>query len=423
MKIKRIAGLFCLVIMLLALTTQCVSENGNGHENGNENHNGNGSDNEPNTEKPGLSGKTSMELTGQMGAGWNLGNTLDSHWGEAYPWTASLPLGQETLWGNPKTTKAMIEKVKEAGFKTVRVPVTWYIATGSAPNYTINNTWMNRVQEIVDYVIDNDMFCILNLHHEDKLTDRGYSNNGWLYFGGTGTVSESDKTIMKNRMGKLWEQIAERFKDYDEYLIFEGLNEPGMHENGGWTSAKATFLNELLQIFVNTVRAGGGKNPERHLMIPPYCAAIDMWGDKTAQLNAFLNGNKPRVTDSKNKLIVSLHYYEPYGFCMAKSNDTWYRSVYNTSDGHISGNVNSVLSVIKNFTDKGIPVVMGETGASGTRAEAERVKWANDYLKKVNALGVPVVLWDDGGDFKLLNRSSRTWYFPNLTKAIVDAAK
>ena len=404
-----------IIIILIALITGCIER--------------------PPSEPiipPDISELTSMELTKMMGAGWNLGNTLDAHWNTVAPWITNPTVNQiEIAWGNPTTTKAMINKVKEAGFDTIRVPVTWYIFTGPAPTYTIDSRWMNRVQEVVDYVIDNGMFCILNTHHEDYnvYTNNGGGVNGWLrlHQSGTTPLTASEKQTMNARFTKIWEQIAERFKDYDEYLLFEGLNEPrsyGFENNNAAVWAEQySVLNNLNQIFVDTVRASGGNNTKRHLLVTPYFAQFDLHGGLN-KMDLFVDTatNKLRITDPANRLIVSLHYYEPYYFAGAGTSDPNSLSDYNPNGSHVSYNRGRVLNVLTDLINRGIPVIMGETGALDKNNEAERVKWANDYLKKIRDLGIPIVMWDDGGNYKLLNRSNLTWFFPNLVNAIVEAA-
>ena len=381
------------------------------------------------SKKSDISHLTSMEITRLMGAGWNLGNTLDAHWNKAAAWITNPSVNQiETLWGNPITTKAMIDKVKESGFNTVRVPVTWYIFTGPAPDYVIEDRWMDRVQEVVDYVIDNGMFCILNIHHDDYniITENGSGVNGWLrlHDSGTTALSAVEKQTINERFAKLWQQIAHRFKDYNEYLIFEGINEPrseGFTDNAAVWAELYSVLNNLNQIFVDTVRAGSGFNPVRHLMVTPYFASIDPHGGFNT-LSMFVNNStgRLRINDPQNRLIVSLHYYEPYYFAGLAASDSNSLSIYDPNDNHISNNRGRVLNILNEFLNRGIPVIMGETGALDKGNEAERVKWANDYVKQVREMGVPVVIWDDGGSFKLLDRRNLTWYYPDLVKALVE---
>ena len=389
---------------------------------------------------------TSMEVTELMGPGWNLGNSLDSHWNEQGPWLAAPePNDIEIAWGNPKTTKAMIDKVKEAGFNTVRVPVTWYIFLGPAPDYKIEDRWMNRVQEVVDYVIDNGMYCILNTHH-DEYWNYGAGINGWLrlfYTEPTGSatrreLNSAERKEMNDIVRSIWAQISDRFKTYDEYLIFEGLNEPRTKQNMGGNSAdrwaaQYSVLNEMLQTFIDTVRAGGGRNINRHLMVTPHFAQFNLPNNTVANGNGvqyFMDtaAGKLKVTDPRDRLIVSLHFYEPYYFCMAGDAESNVQFTYDTNDGHVSTNRERVLSTIKsNFIDNGIPVVMGETGAvrrdGVTGHEDERIKWVQDYITRVRQIGVPIVIWDDGGAYQLLDRTTRTWVFPSLMNAFVNASR
>ena len=379
---------------------------------------------------------TSAELVGAMGAGWNLGNTLDAHWNAGAWKVMQSPKDQETLWGNPVTTRAMIDFLKTSGFDTVRIPVTWYIFTGDGPEYKIGGAWMDRVQEVVDYAIDSGMFCILNIHHDDYRSGADWEC-GWLrLYGDGGPLPEEEKDETRRRFGSLWEQIAGRFQDYDEYLIFEGINEPmtqslQSHTEETWAEQSA-FLNELLQIFIDTVRAGGGKNPDRHLMVTPYYASVGMdAGDREGRIGHFidLENGKLRVSDPRDRLIASLHYYEPWGFVTAPSDSPWFSWEYDLEVGSVSGNAGNVLRIIETyFIDNGIPVVMGETGAlhrempDGGSNEAERVKWAEHYVAGLKDLGAAVILWDDGGNFELLDRRALEWVYPDLAAAFVKAA-
>ena len=156
--------------------------------------------------------RNSQEIVNDMGVGWNLGNSLDCIASWIYN---GNPSQYETAWGNPVTTKAMIDTVKAAGFNTVRIPVSWGEHMGASPDYTVNSDWINRVEEVVNYVLDNDMYAIINVHHDGEWCIPTYANE----------ISASDK------LQKLWIQIANKFKNYDDHLIFEALNEPRL-ENG-----------------------------------------------------------------------------------------------------------------------------------------------------------------------------------------------
>jgi endoglucanase len=320
--------------------------------------------------------------------------------------------------------------------------------TGPAPDFKINDKWMDRVQEVVDYVIGNGMFCILNTHHEDyqRGTDsQGEWDCGWrrLYYTegsdrqpvNTGRpLSDSEKAAIKGQLGKIWEQIAERFKGYDEHLIFEGVNEPrtigfDTTNREEWAEQSA-FLNELMQNFVDTVRAGGGKNPDRHLMVTPFFASVGMNAlDRDGRIGFFVNRQTRKlfINDPRDRLIVSLHYYEPWGFVTAPANSQWFSSTFDLSKGPVSGNINNVLKIIEdNFVKNGIPVIMGETGAirrNIANHDAERVKWAEYYISKLKELGVPSIIWDDGGSFKLFDRSGLKWLYPDIVSTFVKASQ
>nr|AGS51796.1 endoglucanase [uncultured bacterium contig00053] len=422
---QEIKIIFFLVV-IMTFTVQCS---------GNKN-----SSNTNNADSTDAGSLSSLEFVKTMGAGWNLGNTLDAHWNRARPWISNpSPAQIETLWGNPVTTKAMINFLKEEGFTTIRIPVTWYIFTGQAPDYIIDSRWMDRVQEVVDYVIDNGMFCILNAHHEDYVSGSNYEN-GWfrLYDREEDrALDDSEKERINSRFAKIWAQIAERFKNYSEYLIFEGINEPrteGLNNiSYQMYEEQNRFLNELLQTFINTVRDSGGKNYDRHLMVTPYFASVGMsLSDSDGRIRSFLdrNARKLRVTDPRDRLIVSLHYYEPWGFVTAPDDSQWHSWYFDMDVGSVSSNINNVYRIIReNFILYGIPVIMGETGAirrimpDGNSNDAERVKWAQYYISGLKQMGVPVIIWDDGGMFKLFDRSALRWEYPEIAAAIVNASK
>ena len=191
-----------------------------------------------------------VQFVSKLNAGFNLSNTLDSH--GIHDRTAS-PHAYETLWGNPITTSEMIRAIKDAGFQTVRVPVTWYEHMDE--DYMIDSAWMSRVNEVVDYCIDNDLYVIVNAHHDD-----------WY------SQFESNRENAAYIMQKLWKQIAARFADYDEKLLFESMNEPRLidtiYEWNEGTKQAREIVNDLNRVFVETVRSSGGYNSSRYLLIP-----------------------------------------------------------------------------------------------------------------------------------------------------------
>ena len=346
-----------------------------------------------------MNGNTATELVSFIGTGWCLGNTLDATGG-------GNSLYSETSWGNPKTTKAMIDAVKAQGFNTVRVPVSWGNHT-TGDNFTIDSQWLARVKEVVDYCIDNDMYVILNIHH-DTSTQYYYPSSTY-------------KTQSVKFVKSIWTQLAKYFKNYDQKLIFETLNEPRLVGTGDewWFPVNnpnsavrdsISIINTLNQTAVDAIRAAGGKNTDRCIMVPGYDASIDGCTTSTFKLP---NDSTP------DRLIVSVHAYTPYNFALNANGTAEF-----TND--LKNEVDYLYSTIKShFIDKGVPAIIGETSASNKNNAAERVKWAQYYMGKSAEYGVPCMLWDNnafnGSDkgecHGHLNRSTLGWY----DKAFVDA--
>ena len=325
-----------------------------------------------------------------MGLGWNLGNSLDA--------TRGSGLGTETSWSNPKTTQALIDKVKSLGFNTVRVPVSWGKHV-SGSNYTIDSAWLARVKEVVDYCYKNDMYVILNIHHDTKSSA---SASGAGYYPRSSAYSSSEKFVTS-----VWSQVAEYFKDYDYHLIFETLNEPRLIGTGyEWWFNKWSIpsevkdaidcINKLNQKAVDTIRATGSNNRGRLIMCPGYDASIDGATVSGFKLPTDISGNK-------NRIAVSVHAYSPYNFAMNIDTSKGATSTYSSS---IKEELQSLFSTLKsNFRDKGIPVVIGEFGSTDKNNTAERVKWATDYTALAKKNNIPCVLWDNNA-FARYNGSS-----------------
>ena len=323
-----------------------------------------------------------------MGLGWNLGNSLDA--------TGGSGLNTETSWSNPKTTQALIDKVKSLGFNTVRVPVSWGKHV-SGDNYTIDSAWLARVKEVVDYCYKNDMYVILNIHHDTKSSA---SASGAGYYPRSSAYSSSEKFVTS-----VWSQAAEYFKDYDYHLIFETLNEPRLIGTGyEWWFNKWNIpsevkdaidcINKLNQKAVDTIRDTGSNNRGRLIMCPGYDASIDGATVSGFKLPTDISGNK-------NRIAVSVHAYSPYNFAMNVGSGS--TSTYTSS---IKSELRDLFSTLKsNFRDKGIPVVIGEFGSTDKNNTAERVKWATDYTALAKKNNIPCVLWDNNA-FAVYNGSS-----------------
>ena len=313
-----------------------------------------------------------------MGLGWNLGNSLDA--------TGGSGLDTETSWSNPKTTQALIDKVKSLGFNTVRVPVSWGKHV-SGDNYTIDSAWLARVKEVVDYCYKNDMYVILNIHHDTKSSA---SASGAGYYPRSSAYSSSEKFVTS-----VWSQAAEYFKDYDYHLIFETLNEPRLiGTDYEWWFNKWSIpsevkdaidcINKLNQKAVDTIRDTGSNNRGRLIMCPGYDASIDGATVSGFKLPTDISGNK-------NRIALSVHAYSPYNFAMNVGSGS--TSTYTSS---IKNELQGLFSTLKsNFRDKGIPVVIGEFGSTDKNNTAERVKWATDYTALAKKNNIPCVLWDN----------------------------
>ncbi len=270
-----------------------------------------------------------QKFVAQINVGWNLGNTLDAH-------GAGNTVDSETYWGNPKTTKEMIDAIKAKGFNTIRVPVTFAEHLGPAPDYTIDPAWLDRVEEVVNYGLDNDMFVIMDTHHE---TDY------WLI-----PEPENEEKITEELVA-IWTQLSERFKDYDDHLIFEGMNEPRVigsaQEWNGGLPYEREVVDHMNQAFVDTVRASGGNNESRYVIICTY--------GNSATDTTIMN----LVIPEDDHLIVSVHMYTPYVF-------TYKQSAGDVSvwDGSKLGDITSLVRQLKTYLyNRGIPVIITEFGA------------------------------------------------------------
>lgn len=330
---------------------------------------------------------TAAEITEDMGLGWNLGNSLDAT-GRG---SSNTITDFETYWGNPVVTQSLIDTVKAKGFQTVRIPVSWYehISYNNG-NYTIDQKWLARVKEVVDYAYNEDLYVILNIHHEEWINRSDF---------------EYSYSAMSKQLKKVWKQIATYFADYDQRLIFEGMNEPRAKGTSyEWVGNNACYevVNQLNADFVNTVRSVSSPYQKtRILMIPGYAAS--------SSTDVFSHIEVP----DDDYIAVSIHAYSPYDFTMG-SGDHWnFSSSYAAALDTMFGDIRTY------FINKGIPVVIGEFSASNYNNTSARVDWAKYYLTWTKKLGIPCVLWDNnantnGSDSSeahgYLNRSTLKWY-------------
>lgn len=345
---------------------------------------------------------TAAQVLSQMNVGWNLGNTFDA-------WGAPNPINNETYWGNPKTTKEMIDAIRAQGFNTIRIPVTWSENVGTAPEYKIDDAWLERVAEVVDYAYNEGMFVIIDTHHEPDF---------WL------KPQREGLDVMKGELAAIWAQLSDRFEDYDYRLLFEGMNEPRVkgsaQEWSGGTDEGRAAVNELNRVFVDTVRAAGGKNATRCLIICPYGNSVTY--DSITQLE---------VPDDKY-VMVSVHLYTPYVFCYEPEGSV------NEWDGTLKKDIENVADMVNtNFIEKGIPVIVTEFGAvnktgagrDGSQNTQQILSWLADYMEVMNGYGIKCIWWDNGiydgqGEkFAIFDRSSCTWYAPEIADALIEYSK
>lgn len=338
---------------------------------------------------------TSAELVKDMGFGWNLGDTLDvcnaDRDGDG-KLDESSDIVDETLWGNPKATQELFNQLKSDGVKSVRIPVTWRDHMGDAPDYKVDEEWMNRVQEVVNYARNAGMYVIINIHHD---------GGGDPQFGAWICHASTDYDSFIEKYKALWSQIAERFKDYSDYLVFESMNEVGFDDlYNSNQSAAYELLNKINQEFVNLVRSSGGNNSKRHLLIAGY------WTDIARTCSSYYK----MPEDPENRCILSVHYYTPWQFCTTNIQSTW-GTTYEVSQ--MKGLIKSLDTT---FVSKGTPVIIGEYAASGSDLDSCVL-----FIKTLNELchgyGIATFLWDNGGQ---VDRNTYKWRTPVFLDAIKE---
>ena len=312
--------------------------------------------------------ETAQEAVTNMGVGWNLGNTLDAtKWGQTQGWNWPSVTAHENEWGQPTTKPELLKMMKEAGFGAIRVPVTWFQEMDS--NGKVKAEWMKRVHEVVDYVINNGMYCILNVHH-----DTGEGEDHWLY------ANTTCYNNVKDTYQYLWQQIAAEFKDYDQKLLFESYNEM-LDKYGSWnyamsnrtggydeTEAKDAYnaINQFAQLFVNTVRSSGGNNDKRNLVVNTYGACCGgKWGTNELPMEPLKQMKLP--TDmTTGHLIFQVHSYPGL-----KSNNL----------SSIKTQVTTMMSDLKTvLAAKGAPVIIGEWGTLNDDSDVNYANNKTNYL-------------------------------------------
>lgn len=345
-------------------------------------------------------GINAVEISKQIKNGWNIGNTLE------------VP-GGETGWGNPKVNEAYVAGIKAAGFNAVRIPCAWDSHIIDSKTNTIDPEWLDRVNEVVGYVLSNDMFAILNIHWD----------GGWL----ENNIGNASTPELVNKQKALWTQIATRLAHYNEKLLFAGLNEPNAGNEWGSSSDNVMAMQALLdyeQAFVDGVRSTGGNNATRTLVVQAPHTSINMAYDYMDTL--------PEDPAGEGYMMVEVHYYDPSDYTIMETDGSWspYVKFFWGKDYHQGGNrdcswgeESSMLSQLQKmenkFVNKGIPVVLGEYGAYPEEhiskvnvtfsddeiatIKASREYWYQCFSKYTNQTGILPFVWDTG---ELINRNT-----------------
>lgn len=329
-----------------------------------------------------------LRFVRQLGSGINLGNSLDAHSAGAYKAEPTVE-DYETYWHNPPISAALLRGVKDTGFTVVRIPVSW----GDHMNEKgkVDPLWMDRVEEVVREALEIGLTVILDTHHE-----------AWLDLAGADEAEE--------RFIYLWEQIARRFSDCGENLLFEGWNEPRLRDSDlEWTEGSRklrTRVNRMNQLFVETVRGAGENNSERWLLIPTYC-------------NRIHEDAMEELTVPDKRCIVSLHLYIPNDFCrLTKGASHW------DDEGKEAQKLLAAFDSIREcFTERNIPVIITECGCIDKDNEADRVLWVNSLRAGAERCGAACIWWDNGSDYRLLDRETGEAIFPRLVRAFTGKAR
>lgn len=356
------------------------------------------------------------QIVEAMGPGWNLGNQLESV-------TDNVP--EETNWGNPVITEKLIQSVKAAGFKSIRIPVSYFAKIDDDKDYTIDSKWLDRVQEVVNYCIKNDLYAVINIHGDGYNTIDG----SWLLCNG------KNQTEIKKKYKKVWKQIAERFKNYDEHLLFESMNE---EFDGSYSEPNKEYyqnINDYNQIFVDTVRKTGDNNTKRWLIIPGWNTNIDYTaGDYGFKLPTDQYRDKS-IDKEEQRIMISVHYYSPWDFCGGENGviTQWGNEADDPSKTSTTCDetyMKNQLNLMKTtFADKGYPVFIGEYGSIGkTSYDSENEYYRAYFARKLCQLsrknGCIPMYWDNGYNgvhgFGLFDRTTCEVTQPVIIDAIME---
>lgn len=345
-------------------------------------------------------GQTSAELLATFGLGWNLGNSLD------------VP-EEETAWGNPRVDAAMFAAVVEAGFKVVRIPVTWSLFTGAAPSYTLEPSRLSRVQEVVELALNAGLYAIINLHHDGA---DAYDGVEWLTLNdASGAITDANNQAVEQRFRAVWTQLATHFNTFDHRLLFESMNE--IHD--GYDAPDPAYypiINNLNQVFVDIVRGTDGNNTTRHLVVPGYNTNVEYT----------LAGFEPPQDPTEDRLILSVHFYDPWPFAGEGASPAWGAGEPGADSWGQETHVVSQFDQLKaKYIDQGLPMIIGEYGAVNVTGSERYRRYYMEYVTQAACQrGLVPVYWDNGGtgsgpdSFGLFNRNSKDVVFPEILEAM-----
>lgn len=328
---------------------------------------------------PELPDNTAVKRTRELGLGWNLGNHFDAY---------VNGVADENAWGAPSATQATFTGVKAKGFTSVRLPITWLGHIGEAPDYTLDEVWLNRIYEVVGFAENAGLKVIINTHHDE---DHGDAH--WLNLAGA-VNSEDTNTQIKEEIAAVWTQIANKFKDKGDFLMMESFNE--LIYGTEWSSSsntekKCNIINQWNQVFVDAVRATGGNNASRWLGVPGYAASPNYLSYLTVP------------TDLAKKTMLAFHCYDPYNYTIgeAQSPDWGHTGTYfPRGEEDIKAMFSSIYD---NYIAKNIPIYMGEFGCSmrdknNAKAWAYYLYYLEYFVKCAKTFGIAGFLWDNSAD-------------------------
>ncbi|MDX3195824.1 glycoside hydrolase family 5 protein [Streptomyces sp. MN03-5084-2B] len=355
------------------------------------------------------------QIVADMGAGWNLGNQLEAN-------TNGVP--SETAWGQPTITPGLIDKVKAAGFKTIRIPISYLNYIGAGPNYQVNAAWLNRIQQVVDYAYQRGLYVLINMHGDGYKT----VNGSWLI------CDSGNQATIRAKYQKVWQQVATRFAGYDQHLVMEAMNEEFDGQYGNPTQPCYANINAYNQIFVDTVRKTGGNNSSRWLLIAGWNTNIDYTTGNYGFVMPTDQFRSTSIPAAEKRIMISVHYYSPWDFAGEENGNItqWGRGATNPSKKSTWGQedyLDAQLKAVRDvFVSKGYPAVVGEYGsvdksAFDSASNRYRADFARAVVSTAKKYGAATVYWDNGNNgqygFALFDRRS----YAVTHQGIIDAIK